>query len=331
MSRETARKPSSASAGAGLKAIWESAGGLPKLSRSGMFQHLAGRALSNVLRAPLTSLLTTLTIAISLLVLAAFILVVENVHHSVASTQQDLLTSLYLKDSTSEQTARQLVEEISRLPEIESARLISKDAALKQFRSALAEQSYLLEGLDQNNPLPITVEVRFRSQAAGEGAVTRFAERYQTHPAVEFVQYSQDLMRQVSAIVQAVRWGGTLAIFVMLIVTGFIISNTIKLALYSHREEIEIMRLVGATDWFVRAPYLIEGVVQGFLGSLIGLVILYAAFVGLRGALLQSQLLKFLGPQLAFLPWPWCLLVVLIGVGVGLSASFLSVRRFSAE
>lgn len=331
MSRDPARKKQTAPSAAGLKAIWESASGLPKLSRGGMFQHLAGRALSNVARAPLTSLVTTITIAIALFVLAAFILVVENVRHSVVSTQQDLITSLYLKDEASEAAARQLVQEISQRSEVESARLITKDAALKQFRSALGEQSFLLEGLEQSNPLPLTIEVRFRAQTSASETFESFAAHFRPHPLVEYVQYSQGLMRQVAAVVHAVRWGGAFAILLMLVVTGFIISNTIKLALYSHREEIEIMRLVGATDWFVRAPYMIEGVLQGLLGGLVGLIVLYCSFLGLRSLLLQSQLLKLVLPDLVFLSWPWCLTVLITGVVVGLGGSFLSVRRFSLE
>ena len=331
MSRETVRKKDATASAAGLKVIWASASGLPKLSRWGMFQHLVGRALSNVVRSPLTSLLTTVTIAIALFVLAAFILGVENLKNSVASTQQDLTTSLYLKDEVTEQSAQQLIQEITKLPEIESARLISKDQALQQFRSALGEQSFILEGLEKNNPLPLTIEVRFRAASAGEGIFDRFAARYQPNPAVEYVQYSQGLMRQVGAVVHTVRRGGAAAIFIMLLVTGFIISNTIKLALYSHREEIEIMRLVGATDWFVRAPYLIEGFVQGLLGSIVGLIVLYISYLGLCGMISQSQLLQLVVPNLAFLSFPWSVLVVLIGAAVGLGGSFLSVRRFSLE
>ncbi|MBN8548120.1 MAG: ABC transporter permease [Deltaproteobacteria bacterium] len=331
MNRDNTKKRGSSASAAGLKAIWESAAGLPKLSRGGMFQHLAGRALTNVVRAPLTSLLTTVTIAIALFMFAAFILAVENIKHSVASTQQELTTSLYLKDEVSEQSARQLLQELTARAGVESAHLISKEEALKQFRAALAEQSFILEGLERSNPLPLTIEVRFSPQAASESVFAAFASQYQSHPAVDYVQYSQGLLQQVGAVVHAVRWGGAAATLIMLLVTGFIISNTIKLALYSHREEIEIMRLVGATDWFVRSPYLIEGVVQGFVGSLLGLAVLYSVFLGLRNLLAQSQLLQLIVPELSFLSGGWCVLVVLTGVVVGLGGSFLSVRRFSVE
>jgi cell division transport system permease protein len=331
VSEASRAKGERAATSAGLKAIWQSASELPRLSQVHLFEHLVGRAYSNMARAPLTSFLTAMTIAIALFILAGVVLCIENLRNSVSSSREDLVMSVYLKDSADDREAQALKKELSARSEIESVRLISKDAALTQFRASLGEQAFILEGLERDNPLPVTLEVKFRRAAAQEESFENIAAHYKNEPAVENVQYSRGVLRQVGAIIYGLRWGGAAAILIMFFITGFIISNTIKLALYSHREEIEIMRLVGATDWFVRAPYLIEGCIQGFLGALVGLVALYVAFVGAARLMSHSQLLQMFVPSIAFLSWPWWIALLLTGVAVGLGGSFLSVRRFSPE
>lgn len=316
----------------GLTGIWETVSTLPRLTRLSMARHLFARALTNVRRAPLTSLLTIVTLSIALLLLATFILGVENLNHALSAAQTELTLSIYCKDGTSEASARALMRELAARPEVEHARFLDKAQALAEFRSTLGERDSITEGLDDhNNPLPLTIELRLHKSPEVQAGFEHIAAEYRNRSEVEFVQYSEGLLQNVSALLRGVRSGGILATLVMLIVTGFIISNTIKLALYSHREEIEIMRLVGATDWFVRTPYVIEGVAQGFVGGICSLLVLGGIFNLLHGALARSPSLSLFVPELQFLSWYWCLAIVAAGMVVGFAGSFLSVRRFSPE
>lgn len=315
----------------GLKAIWESASGLPHLSQKLIARHLLGRACSNMRRAPLTALVTTLTIAVSLFMLAAFVLAVENARRSLSAANDELVLSLYLKPEVGMPDAAALREQIASRPEIKSVQIIGKQEALDEFKRALGDQAFVAEGLELDNPLPITLEVQFRP---GEDVAQRFdalASEFGAATEVDQVQYSQGFVRQFGAILSGARWAGAVAILVMFSITGFIIANTIKLALYSHREEIEIMHLVGATDSFIRAPYMIEGAIQGLAGSILGLSVLYLAFTSVREAASHSSLLQLFASDLNFLSVFWCIGILLIGCAIGLLGSFLAVRRFSVE
>jgi cell division transport system permease protein len=158
-----------------------------------------------------------------------------------------------------------------------------------------------------------------------------FAERYRSNPMVQEVQYSQSLAGQLSELIRLVRVVGAFAIVLMLAVTAFVIATTIRLALYSHRQELQIMRLVGARGWFIKTPFLIEGMAEGFLGAVAGLLLLWLGHGALIQALSGSELARAFQIEIGFLAAHWIFLIVLLGPLLGLIGSYLAVRRFAEE
>lgn len=309
--------------------IWAKGERIGILSRAEMFLHLSKVAWRGIALSPVTSLLSLVTISISLILLSVFLLFVQNAGHLVASARDDLSMSLYIKEGVPEDRLEELRREIAKLPEVERAEVRTKDEALKIFTRSLGEDASLVAGLGENNPLPPSIEVRFRREKASEEVFRRLENDYTGTPFVESVQYGKGVLSQLGKIAGAVRSGGMLGVAFMLLVTGFIIANTISLALYSHRDEIEIMELVGATDRYIEAPFLIEGLAQGLLGGCISLFALSFIHASLSGILERSGLPDIAGFSFSSLGFFWSFVVLVAGAGIGLLSSFLSVRRFS--
>ena len=145
---------------------------------------------------------------------------------------------------------------------------------------------------------------------------------------MELAQYSAGVINQLGALISALQVGGTIAILIMVVLISCIIANTIKLALFSRNDELQIMKLVGATSSFIRIPCLIEGSLQGLLGAVIGIFCLYLSYLGLNGLLEDSDVLRVVFPELHFLSAAGFLLVLSVGVLVGILGSYFAVRPF---
>lgn len=327
MSRAPGRKKAVESA-YGLGSLWNDTKELPTLSTYRMVIHHTVQAWRSFLTSPLTSVLTTITIATALLVFSIFVLVVENVRSVVASAGKDISVSVYLKDSLADENIKKLTAEMKALDFIEKVELKTKVQALEDFRGTLGEQGSILEGLDNNNPLPASLEVSFKHIEEIEKKLDEFVKKYSALEGVEHVLYSRALVDRLSGFLRFLRFSGAIGIVFMLLITSFIITNTIRLALYAHREEIEIMKLVGATDGFVRAPYVIEGFVQGLVGALIALFISYGCYMLFHDALKSNELLRGLLPTFNYLTLRSVMLIIVSGIAVGICGSILAVRKF---
>ena len=157
-----------------------------------------------------------------------------------------------------------------------------KAKALKNFRALLGDDASMLEGLEQENPLPASLDMQAVSAEQAESLFEEVSERFRGDSAVESVRYSRGGVQQLKKILSVVRGAGIVGIVFLLIITGFIIANTIRLALYGHRMEIEIMQLVGARRAAIMAPYVIEGLVQGLLGAVVAIGFTFLAFLALQ-------------------------------------------------
>jgi cell division transport system permease protein len=220
-----------------------------------------------------------------------------------------------------------LSESISRLPEVSAVKHVSREDALGRFRRDLGGQAGILDGLS-GNPLPASLEVTLREGGGGPAAVRAVAARVRGIRGVEDVQYGEEWIAQYGAFMNFLRILGTLLGGFLLAGSALVVSNTIRLAVYARREELEILSLVGASKPFVRIPFLIEGILQGILGGALAIAILYGAYRIVEPRLSQSLLLAAGQLNLDFLPLRAILVLLGVGAAVGLIGSALSVGRF---
>ncbi|MCB0334052.1 MAG: ABC transporter permease [Bdellovibrionales bacterium] len=240
-----------------LEALWGEAGRLPRLTTSGTVSQLVTESLRTIMASPFTAIVTTLTVTLSLFLLSTFILLVEVTSGMLSSSQQEVRLSIYFRDTATQASIDALRSTLSQDERLAEITFVSKDEALSQFRTELGEQQYMLDGLEGQNPLPSSLEVTAKTPDLAADVFSGIESSLRTNPDVELVQYSQGLLEKLGRIVGFLRLVGFLAISLILLLTGAIISNTIRLAVYARRTEIEIMHLVGATDWYVRTPFMI--------------------------------------------------------------------------
>ena len=205
---------------------------------------------------------------------------------------------------------------------------VSPKAALDRLVKELGSAAESLRGLPED-PLPPSLEVRIPEGRRAPEALRVLAAELRALPAVTGVDYGEQAVERLHAMARALRWAGLLAFAVLVGATLIIVSATLQLAIYARREEVEIQKLVGATDRFVQAPFLLEGVVQGLAGALLAVVAL-GVFRQTAGPQLAS-LFSFLRlPTVATGPSPWLEAAQLAAVGaaLGLAGSYLAVHRF---
>ena len=293
--------------------------------RIGLLVYFLRKALGNIWTNPFLSLVTLSTIAISMLILGLFSLIYLNVQQSLHQMGGELQITAYLQETISPDKANVLRSKVADWPEVESITYISKEQALARFRSQLREYAGILEGLKEN-PLPASLELTLMPQYGRSGNIKELSTRLGRLPGVAEVQYGRKWMAKLRVFVEVMKLVGITVGGLLLIATIFVISNTIKLTFYSRREELEIMRLVGATDFFIKAPFLIEGLLHGLGGALLAagglsLLILFLfshldlplRLAVMAGSLPTGQLVAgFLG----------------LGLLLGVLGSMVSLRRF---
>lgn len=294
--------------------------------RISLLTYFLKKALENLRINPFLSLVTISTISISMLILGLFGLIYLNVQQFLHRWGDELHVTAYLKESISRDEAEELRSNIANWPAVEKITYISKAQALASFRSQLREYAGILEGLNEN-PLPASFELKLVPRGdLGVEIMEQISSRLQQVPGVAEVQYGKKWLAKLRIFVDVVKLLGITVGGLLLVATIFVISNTVKLTFYSRQEELEIMRLVGATDRFIKVPFLIEGMLHGLGGALLA-----AGALTLLTLLLFSHLhLPF---RIAMMPsslQSGQLITGFLGLGtlLGILGSMVSLRRF---
>jgi len=282
-------------------------------------------ALSSVLYNRLIYAISVGTIAISLLIFGAFVLLSVNVKSWIQGWGQTLSISVYLKDGIDEGTRERIRMTISTLKGAEITGYVSKERALQDMKGMLGSQAGLLDGLTRN-PLPASFEVAFRNVDRAKFEPKRIKEALEKVAGVDEVQYSEQWFDQFEGLLYVLKVAGIAIGGLLCVAVLFIITNTIKLAIYSRRNDIEIYKLVGATDWYVKAPLLIEGALQGLLGASIALGTLLVIHFILSFEAIQVFGLPFM--DFVFLSKSYTLGILSLGLVLGLLGSYIAIGRF---
>ncbi len=211
------------------------------------------------------SIASIVTVALSFFILGIFAIMVANLDNFADNLENQVQISVYLKDGLTTEQVMSVGKRLKALPEVRQIKFTDKDQAMTELKERMKDQPGILEALEGKNPLPTSYEITF-TQA---GAVKKAAQIVATYPEVESSHYGQEIIEQLLNITRVIRWGGMALIVLLTVATLFIISNTIRLTVFARRKEIGIMKYVGATNWFIRWPFLLEGLLLGFIGGVI--------------------------------------------------------------
>ncbi len=283
------------------------------------------QALLNMKRNVTVHILSLGTIVASLLILGAFLLLFGNLSNWLRQWGTALSMSVYLKDGTSAYKRDKIDSFIRGLPGAQIRRFISKEDAMNELKAALREEAGFLEWLT-HNPLPASYEVVFEASRTEEIDPEKIKQQLEALDGVEEVQHNRQWLKRLEGVLDVVSLIGYIIGGLLCLCVVFIVTNTIKLTIYSRRDEIEILKLVGATDWFIKLPFLLEGMIQGILGG--GLAIL-ALFLGYLA--FSAKKIYLIGPaplEFVFLPVGYVAIVFFLSTVLGIIGSFIAIGRF---
>jgi cell division transport system permease protein len=281
-------------------------------------------AVTSLWRSRLINALSVGSIAVSLFVLGAFLTVASNLNDVVARWADKVQVTFYLEDDLEPRIRESLENRLAQEAAVTRVEPVSREEALERFRALFADLQTLPEDLGEN-PFPASLEATIHPDHRSPDAVARFVQLYESAPGVEEVQYDLLWIQRLSTAVRLVRGVGAFLGGVLVLAGIFTISNVIRLTVYARQDELDIMRLVGATRSYVRGPFVVEGMIQGGLGGLLSIGLLFLTFrVAARDAVAASDLL---GRASVLLPAELCAAIVIGGMLVGLVGSMLSLGR----
>ena len=277
-------------------------------------------ALLSFRRTRMLSALSVTTIAFALFVSGLFGLVAINMHAAIARVEERVEVIAFLQRSTSSQTLTVATQDIAAFPEVLDVRYISEEAALERARTELVEFEDAYKDL-QINPLPASLEIRLKPGFRDSRSASAVAERVRGFLFVEDVRFGQDWVQRLDTLRKLAALVGLSIGLAFALVSVVIIGVTIRITVLQRAREIQIMRLVGATDWFIRGPFLLEGAIKGFLGGVTAVILCALVFGAFRSqSIALGTGLLFFGPLQAAL-------LLIFGILLGFGGSLFSVGR----
>jgi cell division transport system permease protein len=283
------------------------------------------RAWQGFWRNAVMSLAATATMVLMLLLLAGFWIIQTGLLAGLEFTEQKVEVVAYLQPNATATQIDALAAEIARRPDVATVEVVTRDKALERFRQRMDEQGRtdLTEQLD-SNPLYASIEVKLTDPSALKAVGDALDPT--EHPIVRNVINIEDMVDRLLTVTNVLRTAGTVVLVAVGLIVLFIIINAIRLAVVARGEEIEIMRLVGASDAFIRWPFVFEGAFVGFLGAAVTLAILAGAAEPLNGFMVGF--FQVLPLEVGSLTRDLVTLVVGAGVGLGILGSWVSVRTY---
>lgn len=281
---------------------------------------LSREALLSFRRAPLLSVLSVTTIAFSLFTVGLFGLVAVNLREALRGLEERVEIVAFTLRGTPGETIALATQDIAAFPEVKDVSFVSEEEALRRARAELVEFRDAYRDI-QVNPLPASIEVRMKDGFRDAATVERVAERLKGFGFIEDVRFGREWVQKLDHLRNITGIVGLVIGLAFAAVAVVIIGVTIRLTILQRAREISIMRLVGATNWFIRGPFLLEGALKGLLGGLLSVVLCYAGYILFRdnsGGTL-SGLIFFRPDQM--------LLIIVFGVLLGLCGSLVSVGR----
>ena len=267
-----------------------------------------------------------LAISAMMLILGLFFVSFVNVNMFARSIGKDYnVIQIYMKDSNTKEVTDKVGVSLNKIKGVEKVDYVTKDQALDTLKERWGDNGYLLENLPEN-PLPDSYTV----YVSDKDAANRVAESAPSIEGVDDVVYYRDTIEKLSQLSHFIEVGSLIAMGFLIIVSIIIVANTIKLTVFNREKEIGIMKYLGATNWFVKAPFIWGGVIVGVLSSVIATGLTYLIYSKLTG-IIGSDVLRILSVSLVPAEQLTNMLLIMflsIGIGIGVIGSAISIRRF---
>jgi cell division transport system permease protein len=273
-------------------------------------------AVASIWRGRQSGLLSTATIALALFVLGGFLLVTSNLQRLSAGWMSAAEISVYLNDDATPEDRAAIERVLAAAPVVAAREYVAKEEALKRFRQTFGDLGAAIDGAGES-PLPASYEVRVRTGPDSRSSLQALADNLRRMAGVSDVRYDWQWMDRLQAAINVIRGVGLALSSLLAIAAALTVANVVRLALYSRRDEIDIMQLVGAPRVYIRGPFVMEGILQGGAGAVLALAGLLAGYFAIRARYLVPLASTVDLASIRFLPLDLCLGVVVGGMLVG--------------
>lgn len=286
--------------------------------------YFIGDAFKSLRRNKTISIASIITVLITFVVLGIFSLVAQNANLAIEGVQSKVELKVYLNDDVKLIDKREIEVKLREQDGVKAVEFESKEDAYNNFADSMGESSGILQGYTiDNNPFPESYIVSLEDPSYAED-ITNAVEEME---GVESVSDQQELINTVQNVVKGIRIVGAVLFVVLIGVSIFLIMNTTKLTVYSRRREVGIMKFVGATDWFIRWPFIIEGMVIALMGAVLSTVVVFFMYKATIGVIASKMLMvKLVAPTYVFVSLLWKF--ALSSIVIGGFASFTALRKF---
>lgn len=262
------------------------------------------------------------TVAICLMVLGAFSIIIKNMNNVIRHFENKVEIISYLKDSASQNDIDRLQQKVLGWPEVKKVDYVSKEEAWDKFKGLMKDQPDIIRNITRN-PLPASLEVKLKNPRMTETV----AKQLKNDPAIEEIRYGQEFIKKLFTFTKFLYLIGAILTGILSVAVLMLISNTIRLSIFARRKEIGIMKLVGATNWFIRWPFVLEGMLQGLIGAILAI-----SLIVLANNLFVENIVR----QMPFLPITLTgisvvkifLTLLMTGIVIGAIGSALALRRY---
>lgn len=283
-------------------------------------------AFKNLWRNSMMSVASVSSVAATLVILGIVFILIVNINSMTESVKVQFDSAqVYLKDGMNKTQIDALQKQIEKIDGVKDVAFEDRETALKKMKASWKENGHLLDGLE-TNPLPDSFVVVLKNLSYSKPVVSSL----QKLPGVEEVKYYQDIITKLTDVTQFIRTMGFSVIAVLIGVSTFIIANTIKLAVAARRREINIMKYVGATNWFIRWPFLVEGTLLGLLGAFVAALIVFLMYqytYGMFTTRFYVLIAAYIVPVRSIMA-DLLLIFSVLGAGIGALGSINAMRRF---
>jgi cell division transport system permease protein len=279
--------------------------------------YLLKQAFAGIKRAGFMSVASVLITTFSLLILGIFLLATANLREVLRYAHEKVEIVAFLEDGITGAGLDSLNAELDAIPFIQHKTYISPNGALDELRTEFGTRSFILDALEEN-PMPASFEITLKPQYRLRDRVISVAERIKQLPGVEDVSYGRGWITRLEKLVRTLALIDICVGLVVGIASIVTVSYTVRLTLYARKEHIRVLKLVGATDWFVMLPYLLEGVIHGIVSVFVSLLVVYGAY----------RVVDVKIPQAVFMPFGMILFFACFGVLSAVLGSWVSLTTF---
>lgn len=279
--------------------------------------YLLKQAFSGIRRAGFMSIACILITTFSLLIFGIFLLATANLREVLRYAHEKVEIVAFLEEDVTASGLDSLEAELDAIPFIQDRTYVSPGSALEKLRTEFGTRSFILDTLEEN-PMPASFEITLKPQYRLKDRVVSVAERIIKLPGVEDVSYGRGWITRLENIVRMLALIDICVGLVVGIASIVTVSYTVRLTLFARKEHIRVLKLVGATDWFVMLPFLLEGVIHGLVSVLISLGVVYGAF----------RVVEVRIPQTVFMPFGMVLFFAIFGVLSAVLGSWVSLKTF---